>query len=115
VVVIDVPELIVTQVAAMLPKETVALPVKFLPLMVTLVPPVAGPLVGLMLFTTGLNALVATAALMSGRSMNTATTARMAKQDSAPMSGILDFFLGILSKLLIYLFPPHRHIHYQSY
>jgi hypothetical protein len=83
--------------------------------MVTVVPPLAGPLVGLMLFTTGAAALVATAVLMSGSNMSTTTTARMAQQDRTPMSGILDFFLGILPKLFIYLLPPHRYIRHRIY
>ena len=39
--------------AAVLPKLTAVEPVKFVPVIVTLVPPVAGPLAGLMEVTTG--------------------------------------------------------------
>ena len=43
----------VTLVAAMLPKLTAVAPVKFVPVIVTLVPPAADPLAGLTVVTVG--------------------------------------------------------------
>ena len=53
VAVIDVAELTVNDVAAVLPKFTVVAPVKSVPVSVTLVPPTVGPLVGEMPVTVG--------------------------------------------------------------
>jgi hypothetical protein len=53
VAVIDVPLTTTTLVAAVLPNVTVAPLAKFVPVMVTAVPPVVGPLFGLRLATVG--------------------------------------------------------------
>ena len=53
VAVIRVALLTVKLVAAVTPKFTAVAPVKFVPLMVTLVPPLVGPAVGLMAVTVG--------------------------------------------------------------
>jgi hypothetical protein len=53
VAVIDVALLTTTPVAALAPKWTAVAPVKLVPVMVTLVPPAAGPDVGLMPVTVG--------------------------------------------------------------
>ena len=53
VAVIDVAEIAITLVALAAPNLTAVAPVKLVPVMVTVVPPVAGPLVGLMLVTVG--------------------------------------------------------------
>ncbi len=53
VTVIWVSELTVNAAAGVLPKFTAVVPVKPAPVMVTCVPPVAGPCVGLIPFTTG--------------------------------------------------------------
>src|SRR5712692_1250792 len=50
---IDVAELTVKLVAVVLPNLTTVAPVKLVPVIVTLVPPAAGPLVGLRLVTAG--------------------------------------------------------------
>jgi hypothetical protein len=49
----DVPDTTVTPVAAVPPKLTAVAPVKPVPVMVTVVAPPVGPVVGLMLVTTG--------------------------------------------------------------
>ena len=51
--VIVVPLTTVTPVAGVVPKSTVVAPVKPVPVIVTRVPPAAGPLVGLMPVTVG--------------------------------------------------------------
>ena len=51
--VIEVAELTVKLVAAVLPNFTAVAPVKLVPVMVTLVPPVAGPEVGARPLTVG--------------------------------------------------------------
>jgi hypothetical protein len=53
VAVIDVALLTVKVVAAVAPKSTAVAPVKFVPVMVTDVPPAAGPLLGLTFVTVG--------------------------------------------------------------
>ena len=53
VAVIEVALLTVTDVAAVLPNFTLVAPVRFVPVMVTLVPPALGPVFGLMLVTVG--------------------------------------------------------------
>ncbi len=53
VTVIDVADVTVTLVAAVVPKETVAVLVNPLPVIVTVVPPVAGPVGGEMPVTVG--------------------------------------------------------------
>ena len=53
VAVIEVAELTVTAVPVTVPNITVAPVAKFVPVMVTLVPPVVGPEVGLMAVTAG--------------------------------------------------------------
>jgi hypothetical protein len=58
VAVIDVDELTVKLVAGTPPKETLVAPVKFVPVMLTLVPPVAVPLVVPRLVTVGAEAAV---------------------------------------------------------
>ena len=50
---ICVAELTVKPVAAVAPKVTAVVPLKLVPVMVTLVPPLAGPLVGLKAVTVG--------------------------------------------------------------
>ena len=51
---IEVAELTVKLVAAVAPKFTAVAFVKFVPVMVTLVPPVVGPVVGVIELTVGL-------------------------------------------------------------
>jgi hypothetical protein len=51
--VMDVAEFTVKLVAAVGPKSTVVAPVRFPPVMVTVVPPAAGPVLGSMCFTLG--------------------------------------------------------------
>jgi hypothetical protein len=53
VAVIDVVELTVKLVAAVAPKVTAVVPVKFVPVIVTEVPPVVGPAVGEIEVTVG--------------------------------------------------------------
>ena len=53
VAVIEVEETTVTPVAAFAPKSTAVAPVKFVPVMVTLVPAVVGPAAGLTAVTVG--------------------------------------------------------------
>ena len=53
VAVIEVEETTVTPVAAFAPKLTAVAPVKFVPVMVTLVPVVVGPAAGLTAVTVG--------------------------------------------------------------
>ena len=53
VAVICVAELTVKPVAAVAPKVTAVVPLKLVPVMVTLVPPLVGPLVGLKAVTVG--------------------------------------------------------------
>ena len=53
VAVIWVALLTVKEAAALLPKRTAVAPEKLVPVMVTLVPPDAGPVFGLMLVTVG--------------------------------------------------------------
>ena len=50
---IDVALFTVKLVAGVEPKSTAVAPVKFVPVMVTVVPPAAGPLVGLKAVTVG--------------------------------------------------------------
>ena len=50
---ICVAELTVKPVAAAVPNLTAVAPVRFVPVMVTLVPPVVGPVVGLTTVTAG--------------------------------------------------------------
>ena len=56
VAVIDVALLTVNEVAAVAPNFTAVAPVKLVPVMVTLVPPAVGPLVGLTPVTVGAGA-----------------------------------------------------------
>ena len=56
VAVIEVALLITTEAAAVLPNLTVEAPVKLVPVIVTLVPPVVGPLVGEIDVTVGASA-----------------------------------------------------------
>jgi hypothetical protein len=51
--VIDEDELIVNEVASVVPNRTAVAPVKLVPVIVTDVPPATGPLVGEMLVTVG--------------------------------------------------------------
>ena len=53
VAVMEVAELTVNPVAAVVPKLTPVAPVKLVPVMVTVVPPVAGPVAGLTDVTVG--------------------------------------------------------------